>query len=276
MARVGNMTGGGGGFLNNVDGVITGYNFTHAFPGAQREDNEKQVYMILHILVDGAEGPVSTTLRGGGAQYLSAEEDGRVLINPEGGRARLWNKSSLYAFMASLVSPLDGKAGFPDERFDEDESIIDFTPMIGTRVRLVQAVDEEAVKKGIKRKGKGRDGEERTYNPTLLKVQSVLALPAATAASTSTTAKRGAKPSTGTGDAAIEAQAKEVLKAILVAAKDNTIEKKSVGLKVTQKAAAEKLDGTLRETLRKLISSDAFLQQQDGWAFDGTAISLAA
>lgn len=273
--RVGGMVGGGG-FLNNVDGVITGYNFTHEFPGATREDNEKQVYMVLHFLVDGAEGPVSTTLRGGGAQYLTAEENGRVLINPEGGNARLWNKSSLYAFMASLVAPIDGKAGFPDERFDEDPTVIDFTPMIGTRVRLVQEVDAEAVAKGITRKGKDKEGAEKAYKPTLLKVKSVLALPDAAAASTSGSAKQGAKPNTGADNDALQAQAKAVLVAILTAAKENTVEKKSVGLKVTQKAAADKLDSALRETLRKLISSDAFLQQQAGWTFDGTAIRLAA
>jgi hypothetical protein len=64
----------GGGFLNQVDGVIAGYEFTDEFNGVAfvpgkvaGKDKFHSLYCVLSARVDGAEEDVTTTLFVGGA-----------------------------------------------------------------------------------------------------------------------------------------------------------------------------------------------------------------
>src|SRR5688572_9490415 len=97
MGRLDQMR--GGGFLNNVDGTLTAYEFTHTFPGGATDPD--QLYGVITVRPDGAAEPVQTTVRFGSSQYLEIV-DGQTVRNPEGGTARLWDKSDGYRFLQSI------------------------------------------------------------------------------------------------------------------------------------------------------------------------------
>lgn len=158
-----------GGFLNNVDGVITGYRFTDETPshdgpqefkpgkvkGADGKLKEKfhTLYMELLARADGAEEDSSTYLFMGGADDYTISEDGLTLMGVEkGAEVSIGANTAVGILLASLV-----EAGFDDNEFDEDVTLVNFEPMVGARVRFVQKRDEETTKKLGKRQGKGKN-----------------------------------------------------------------------------------------------------------------------
>ena len=183
----------GGGFLNNVDGVITGYQFSDEFNGEPfkpgrdpktKKDRFHSLYVPLSVRVDGADEDVTTTLFAGGFDDFNISEDGLTIWDAEygteeeaiaaGAEARqLGANTSLAKFINSLVRPVDDPDnGFPEESLPEES--INFEPIIGTRVRFVQRDDESM--KGKKRKDK-KTGKE--YNYQNLLVSTVYSLPGA-------------------------------------------------------------------------------------------------
>ena len=97
-SRLGGMK--GGGFLNNVDGTLTDYEFTNAFPGQDAPD-DPEIFAVITVTPDGAE-PVKTTLRAGSGQFLLID-DPHTVVNPEGNAARIWDKSDLYRFLETRM-----------------------------------------------------------------------------------------------------------------------------------------------------------------------------
>lgn len=259
----------GGGFLNNVDGVITGYQFTDVFPGGDGDSKKKKgdfnaLYFILNARVDGADDDVTTTLFAGSADDFEISDDGHTLEPlAEGGGLRAG--TPLFKLLESLI-----EHGFPETNFPEDQ--INFEAMIGTRVTFVQVVDEEATKKLGKKKDK-KTGKE--YNRTDLKVSAVLALPQAEAPSKGA-AKGAAKGAKGkqaepeTPD--LNDEAVEALMGVLADA-DGSIQRSKLTVKVAQKVG---LKNPNREELRKLIFSEEFLATEQGWSYDKKKQVIAA
>lgn len=268
----------GGGFLNNVDGVITGYEFTTEFPGAESrpakksgKDDFNPLYAILKVRVDGADEDVATTLFAGSADDFEIEDDGHTLT-PVDDSVGLRANTDWARLLTSLVD-----AGFPESNLPEDR--INFEPIIGTRVRFKQERDEAAMVKAARSyrtsngkfnergEKKGKDG--KYYPLTYVVVEAVLALPgsgttkgkpAAKAVAGKPTPVKGAtKPVAGKANGKVQedltALADETLQAIL-ADNDGEIMKSKLPVKIAQKLGVKHPH---REEVRRLIYSDEYL-----------------
>lgn len=181
----------GGGFLNEVDATITGYEFTDAFagvaykPGKMKDlkgrlvDKPHSLNCALSVRVDGAEEDVTANLRvAKDFDLWEITDDGHTLTPVED--ANLGGSSAFGKFIQSW----EVAAGQGAESDEHGDTSFNYEPIIGSRVRLVQkdysAADLEGIKKlGASIKRKGKDGKE--YNRQNLVVESVLELAQPTA-----------------------------------------------------------------------------------------------
>lgn len=163
-----------GGFLNGVDCTIMDYQFTDSFNGEAfkpgrdpktKKEKFHSLYFVPEFRADGADENVNTTLFVGGADDFEISEDGHTLT-PVDGEKNISANVSFAKFISSMC-----KAGFPETLLPEDE--LDFSAIIGTRLRTVQVTNVEDTKKLGKRKGK--DGRE--YDRQDLLVDMVYDLP---------------------------------------------------------------------------------------------------
>jgi hypothetical protein len=127
-----------GGFLNNVDGVITGQRFTYQFGDNEpkRGEETKNIYSELSVKQDGASDEVTIHLYVGGGEYDDNERyftisDDEHTLEPSEDDMAVWASSPWAAFVTSLVTN-----GFPESTLPEDE--INYQAIVGTRARFVQ------------------------------------------------------------------------------------------------------------------------------------------
>lgn len=185
----------GGGFLNNVDGTITDYEFSDEVPSKDGRQPFKPgkdpktgkerfhtLYCYLSARADGAEEDVTTALFAGGADDWDITEDGHVLVPTEDGR-QLGASTAFAILLNSMV-----EAGFPEDRLPEED--FDFRAIIGTRVRFVQRKNEDATKRLGKRKD-AKTGKE--YDRQDLVVDQVYDLPSTETKSNGKAAKPNGK-----------------------------------------------------------------------------------
>lgn len=285
----------GGGFLNNVDGVITGYTFTDEFNGEPfrpgkdpktKKDKFHSLNTLLAVRVDGADEDVTTTLFTGGWDDFNVSEDGLTIWDSQyeteeeaiaaGTEARqIGANTALAKFINSLVKPVDDlDNGFPEDKLPEDS--INFEPIIGTRVRFVQRDNAEDTKKLGKRKG--ANGKE--YSRQDLLVSTVYSLPGAEqeAAPATKAAKggkvvKGTKPAVavkvaakakGNGHVDIPELSQTTLQAIL-AESGGTTTKTKLGMKVLQKLMKRPDD---REEVRNWLFDDKNLSGIEGVTYN--------
>lgn len=260
---------GGGGFLNNVEGVITSYQFTtNPDFGTERPAKEAKegditkLWFALTVLQDGGK-PETTHLDAGGADEFVISDDGQTLT-PISEATMLWGGTAFLKFYASLVEggltePADPAPGEP----------LTFEHINGVRARFIQVKDEDATRRTIenfkKNKGNTRkyfnaEGErkgkdDKYYAQRNLQVERVISEGNAVDAAPATPppAKAGkapvkaiaavAKPATkvaakGNGkavDVEIVELSKGTLVNILADAKDNTVKKVELNLAVTKR-----------------------------------------
>lgn len=264
----------GGGFLNNVDGVITSYEFTDEFNGeaftpgkVNGKEKFHSLYCLLSARVDGADEDVTTTLFVGGFDDFTIEDDGHTLVAVEEGRELGANTA-----FAKLISTLV-EAGFPETNLPEDS--INFESIIGTRVRFAQRDNPEMKAKGKKRVDK-KTGKEYPYQDLVIdQVYSLpvteTARPAAKGASKPAAAK-GAKaaPKVADAGAAVAELATETLQTIVTEA-GGSISKAKAGMKIIAKLMKHEL----RNSVQKWAANDANLAGIDGLEYDAATSTLS-
>lgn len=246
----------GGGFLNNVDGVITDYQFTDEFNGepfkAGKDPKTKKekfhsLYCVLSVRVDGADEDVTTTLFVGGADDFEVSDDGHALTPAEDGR-ELGAGTPFAKLITSLV-----EAGFPETNLPEDE--INYESIIGTRVRFTQKKDEEGTKRLGKRKDK-KTGKE--YDRQDLVIDQVYDLPGSAAPAK---AGKAAPAKAGKGGKAqapdVSELALDTLKAVLKRAGGSIAKGKPLSMAVLAKL----MKHPQREEVRLFLLEDSNLQE---------------
>ena len=219
----------GGGFLNGVDGTITDYRFTDEFNGelykpkkykdaktGKLSDLPHSLNAFLSVRVDGADEDTTTTLRVASKfEDWEISNDGHTLTPTED--ANLGSSSAWGKFIQSWEIAADQGA----ESDEYGDNVFNFTPIIGSRVRLVQRPYNADELDNLKRLGapikrKGKDGKE--YNRQSLVVDQVYELASPEVKANGKTAKPGkaidpsksAKASSVTAKAKIEPETEDV------------------------------------------------------------------
>jgi hypothetical protein len=276
-ARPSSYKKGGGGFLKNVDGVITGYEFTDEFNGNPYSAKPvggkvpfHSLYALLSVRVDGADEDTTTTLFVGGADDFEITDDGHTLTPVEDGR-ELGANTGFATLITTLV-----EAGFPETNLPED--VINFESIIGTRVRFNQRINAE-----MKAKGKVRTDKKtkKTYPYEDLVIDQVYSLPGTETAKPAAAKAGKAAPAAKAGKAAkavpagvdVAELATDTLTTILSEA-GGTITKAKMGMKVIAKLMKD----PNREAVRKFLFDDENLGAIDGVDYDKatSTISIAA
>ena len=164
-ARHATLSEGGSGKFNNVDGVISNYEFTTVHPFAKEGQRRSRsdfspLYGVLTAQMDGAKEPDVDVLLVGSADDFEISDGGKTITPVEEGRS-VWAKGQWGKFIASLE-----KLGCETENADYDENVFNYEPIIGRRVRFQQEQQFDKGGKLKKRSGKGRDGKPREYDDT--------------------------------------------------------------------------------------------------------------
>lgn len=176
-----------GGFLNNVNAVITGYRFTDETPskeGPQKfvpgkvkgadnkmKDRFHSLYFELTVRADGAKEDVSQSLFAGGADDYVIIDDGLTLTAPDEGPCTLGENTAAARLIGTMV-----EAGFDENQFSEDENSVNFEPIVGQHVHFVQRrldADEVRARKLDPRGRQDRQDKNKFYAWTELAIDQV-------------------------------------------------------------------------------------------------------
>ena len=195
-ARHATLSEGGSGKFNNVDGVITNYEFTIVHPFAKQRNRRSRsdfspLYGVVTAQMDGAKEADVDVLLVGSADDFEISDEGKT-ITPMGGGNGVWAKGQWGKFIASLE-----KLGCETENADYEESVFNYEPIIGRRVRFQQEQQFDKSGKLKKRMGKGRDGKPREYDDTTTIVVADYGMAAAVKTGTKTTTTKAASKANG-------------------------------------------------------------------------------
>ncbi len=246
----------GGGYLNNVAGVIQSIIFAPGKSGENEYGPWMQYSAKLTILPDGAE---KATTQFAPAGFLR----GNNTISKDGTRIEGDDAYSLEGnqpFGKFVVSLVEGEGNrFPEERLGDLRS---YDAVAGTRVVFERKPDAEETERKGKRTFEGRDGKEVEVDQDVLLVKEVLALPNEKVVK-GAKATKGASTPKGAATAAAAAADTDAtdaaLKAILGAAPNRTLSRSKVSSSVIGYAIKAELDGAAREAIRTQLSSDAYI-----------------
>jgi len=269
-ARPSTFRKGGGGFLNNVDGVIAGYRFTDEFNGeafvpgkVNGKDKFHSLFMEISIRLDNATEDEMQNLFAGNYEDYEVSDDGLTLAAAGGGECSIGLNTPAGKFITSLV-----EKGFPEANLSDDEESINFEPVLGTRVRFVQEVvigKDGKPRKRIAKKGKFKG---REFDDTTTVIGQVYDLPgkAGKKGAAATSGKKGKAADADEdddSDEAIETLASETLVDIVKANKGK-MAKEKLSMAILQKL----MKHPSREAVRKLLKSDDFLEKENGWDYN--------
>jgi hypothetical protein len=304
----------GGGFLNNVSGLIAGYAWEETTWG-EGDKAYRTLTLKLMVLPDGATEAVPQFLPAGFLyEGQSISEDGLTLLdekNEDG--VMVAEDSDVARFLTTLA-----ESGFAEDRVPEN--LRNLEGIVNQRVTFAKELNKErqmaAGRKALKIKGDGfqagtttyteeqvmvagkrKDKKDKTksYNHDRLIVTAYLgegeapkaAAKSKSAAKPAVAAPKAAAAKGGKANGAAKTatdvsadMAEGVLLGILADAPDQTVSKAKLTSLIIQKALADGLDKDTREALRGLITSDEFLARENGWSFDAAdkkqPISIAA
>lgn len=253
----------GGGFWNNVDGVLKAVRFTTVPPGADAEPGE-WMYMVPEIHIDGAEKATTQHLFMGAAERYEIAEDGAEEISgANGANFTVGANTPAGRFITSLLEAnpeFDVEAALPDVTTGE---ALTFAPVYGMRLRLKQEVDVEGTKKNGKRKVTV-NGQKKEYDRTNTIVATVYSLGGGKSSSKGTgkpAAAAAGKKAAPKQDNALRDKADEAVKDLCEAAVDK--KKNPSGAIPTTKLSVgvlKILSGDKdKEAVRKLVQTEDYL-----------------
>lgn len=248
---------GGGGFLNNVDGEITGYKFTNKNVKGEKSE---WVYFVPSIKQDGADDEVTQHFFMGGEDQYEISKDGQT-VTSDGG-VTLGKDTPMGRLMKSIIDSGFDESELPDLEGGDD---LELSALVERRFRFIQEIDEKANKELGKRKGTGKHkGKEfNRTNTVVSKVYDVEAKGSKGKSSGKTNGKAAGK-SKKNDDDDLQEEAVAVLTDLLGDVKDGEIPRAKLSMALTKKL----MKNENREPLRKLITSDEFLALEEGWTFD--------
>lgn len=259
---------GGGGFLNNEDGEITGYEFTNKNVKGEKSE---WVYFVPTIKRDGAADEVTQHFFVGGVDQYTISKDGQSLSSEDG--VVLGKTTPITRLLESMMDNGLDESELPDLAGGDD---LELSALVGRRFRFVQEVDEKATKELGKRKGTGKHkGKEfNRTNTVVSKVYDVDAKAAKGGKSAGKTNGKAAGKSKKDDDGDdLQEEAVAVLTDLLSDIKDGEIPRAKLSMALTKKL----MKNENREALRKLITSDDFLALEEGWSVgDDKAETIAA
>ena len=264
----------GGGFLNNVDGTLTGGEFWTAeelWPGKtkKRDDGFIPLYYQLALRVDGAKKDITVRLFAGGEGDWQLSDDRRTL-EPLREGAKFPATSELGAFVTAMV-----EQGFPEEELPED--VINYEAFDGYRVRFIQVPKlDKATGKQRTRTPKTGAYAGRTFNDTFTSVGAVYGKEASAATAAPTKKAAGAtrtavavSKANGKGKGPdLFAETTASLLALLGEASDGTLLKAKLPVLLGRYCIKAGKTTEQLEEMRKLIYNDEFLERANGWVYD--------
>lgn len=280
---------GGGGFLNNVDATLIGYTFQTTFEG-KHDPASRTLFTRFAFKEDGKDTVSEITLKTG---VLRKDFEGEIQISEDGKVVTpddiIWFKSQPGGrVFYTLQFPLDGGAGFPQDRLAED--VVDFRPVLGTRVRVVQVIDKEnqlyfgrqalgkakaekATEAEILEAGKREDKETgKRYNRTVPEIQTVYTVPQSTQQSKTTTQTK----TTGNGVGQDLVGLAEVILKEILAENGGSIANEDIGPRITPKMLKRKLDQSTRDGIKALLLSAEFQAREKGWKKEDGFLTVAS
>jgi hypothetical protein len=285
--RVANAVGGGG-ILRRKDGTVLDLQFTTKNPLFKGEERaakidpktgkavSKPLYAVFTIMEDG-KTPTLQPMR------VAYEGDFEVVCDGRGLKGtKQFNKNSQFmVFYASLVSPIDGGAGFNENLLpeDPDQLVADYSNLRGARVQFdwvkdtsKWALENPRVQKDKEGKEVVKDGKKVTHPRENLVVavyygQQDLAKVSVPAVAGAATAKPAAAAAPVAIDAAvITATAEDNVVSVLSEAKDKTLTIKRLNVKLL--SALADVSDELREAVRLYCMGGDNLAAIPGVSFD--------
>jgi hypothetical protein len=257
----------GGGFLNNVDGVIQGYQFTDSFnghpfvPGINPKTKEPKfhsLYNVLSVLVDGSEKPVTTTLFAGDYDQFEISEDGLTLTPIEDGFV-LGGGTGLAKFIQSYDALNEAGAS------GDDDTVVNYEPIIGARVRFVQQPLDAGELASLKRRGKPttrKDAKGKEWPLQNLIVEAVYDRPEPVKVT-----GKGKVAAKGNGKAAASPSVDDLAIATLidiVKGNGGSIAKSKLSMRVLKALTGN----PQQNAVRTLVNNDDFLNKETGWTYN--------
>lgn len=271
---------GSAGILRDVDGTILDIQFTDVNPLAgtgtpkpgQKKSDFHTLFAVLSVLVDGAEKPNPQPIFVGSADDFSPTDDGRGIV----GDGQLSKSSGWFIFLNSLIL-----AGFDEANFDDsDPTTADYTPLVGARVRFNWQENEKATKKyGVKlgKKVDPKTGKATEYKREDLIVTNYYGQAAAepVAGTKPAAGAKSAKPAKASKAAAFDvaAAAHEQVVTALAAAKDGTINKSKLSVKILTQMKDAPADQ--KAAVREWTFVDANLTGLEGVVYDAGTQTLS-
>lgn len=242
----------GGGFLNNVDGTITGYEFT-AVPPNGKEEGE-WLYFVPAIKVDGADEEVSQHFFLGAAEDFEISKDGQTLSREDG--ITFGAKTPFGRLLTSMLANGLDESELPDLEGGDD---LELSALVDKRYRFIQEIDEEANRKLGKRKVKDKKTKKTVeYNRTNTLVSKVYGEVKEEKGGKSSSKSASTKKAKDDDGDDLTAEADAVVADIL-SENEGEVERGKLSLALTKALMKNKN----REALKKLILSDDYLTSDD-------------
>lgn len=263
----------GGGFLNSVDGVIKGYEFTTTHPFAKEGQKSKSdflsLFQVLTIRVDGSTTDVTFPLWGGDASNFEISDDGLTLTPIEDGYV-LGGGTDLAKFIQSYDAVSEDGAS------SDDETVVNYEPIIGQRVRFVQVPYSAEELASLKRRGKpttrkDKKDPKKEWPLQWLQVETVYG-PAPVVA-TGKGKAAPAKSGKANGKAAAGPTVDDLAIATLidiVKGNGGSIAKSKLSMRVLKALTGN----PQQNAVRTLVNTDDFLNTEAGWSYNESAQTI--